>query len=77
MKLYDTRAAADQRIQKILRLRLVEGLSVQQIAERFSISRLTVYYLVNRHGPRKESQNGSTQNPTQSRRRRHRDSISW
>ena len=32
MKMCDTRAATQARIQKILRLRLVDGLSVQQIA---------------------------------------------
>ena len=45
MKTYDTREAALERIQMILRLHQNDGLTVAQIAERFSITQWNVYYI--------------------------------
>jgi hypothetical protein len=50
MKTYDSRAATDERIKRILHLRLTHKLAVWQIAERFSMTQVNVYYILNRYG---------------------------
>jgi hypothetical protein len=50
MKSYDSRAATDERIQKILRLRFTERLAVRQMGERFSMTQVNAYYILTRYG---------------------------